>query len=753
MLPTWKKEGILMKLRKIGVILTSTALSFTLFSSVTSGQTFDNGQPERLQIQVASTATELVSKSQLIKKLKQLFPGRFDFLTESDFTMNSGVYYPEDEVLRYDLNFSKNVNGKMVHGYMGFVGEGLQAESFYYESPNQADALFPPTVSKSEAEKIASNFVKKLTDGQAYQLDTNSVNHYPNQMLTEPVRYSFSFVQTESGIPIVDQRIEVLVLGNGEIINFYRMAGKTSKNSFDEVKQIQKEDEILTKLKENISISLQYQIEYDSMSNERQVNLVYTPSTKAQGVHAITGNWQTINGFAKELPENRKVEKITNSQLAPRQEGITVEQAKKTAEDFLEINSDQVKLMIQSIDEMKNYNGQEVISIQYSYEFKNGGYGTSLEIDKNTGEILQYHDIKSEVLKEIGEVSEPEKAITKDQALAKAISYLKEWVPSYLHNYAKPIDDPNVDEYQGTYHFVFPRVVNGITVLGDEINVAIAKDGSVSYLYVNHQKIEDWPSTKHVIGDKKAVEIMKEDLSVKLTYMQQANEQKNHYYLVYTPYYQGNLYNNIDALTGEWLHISNGSDTPSVVKHPTAEEELNYLINAGVLEVRDIKAFNADAAITKGEALEMLIKSLTHFYEGPYLNNGIAAQSFENIDPKHPLYQIVERAVVIGILDPSEQSFEPDAPITRQEIAAWYIRVLGLEQAGEHSAIYKLDFSDASKVQKEYTGYVALANALGLLTTERNLFYPQKEVTYAELAVSVIVLAHTIYRNGNNMYY
>ena len=55
------------------------------------------------------------------------------------------------------------------------------------------------------------------------------------------------------------------------------------------------------------------------------------------------------------------------------------------------------------------------------------------------------------------------------------------------------------------------------------------------------------------------------------------------------------------------------------------------------------------------------------------------------------------------------QSFDVDSPIKRDELAAWYIRVLGLEQAAKDSSIYKLGFADANKVQKEYTGYVALA--------------------------------------------
>jgi len=94
----------LKKRKKLGVVLTSAALSIGLFSSVTQASvgyesTQNNGQPEKLQIQVADT-NSVVSKDQLIKKLKELFPKKFDFLSNKDFTLNSSVYYPENETIR-----------------------------------------------------------------------------------------------------------------------------------------------------------------------------------------------------------------------------------------------------------------------------------------------------------------------------------------------------------------------------------------------------------------------------------------------------------------------------------------------------------------------------------------------------------------------------------------------------------------------------------------------------------------------------
>ena len=61
------------------------------------------------------------------------------------------------------------------------------------------------------------------------------------------------------------------------------------------------------------------------------------------------------------LSSKTKIEKITANPLPPKQNGITVEEAKKIAEQFLAIDSDKVKLRIESIHEMENYNGQTVI--------------------------------------------------------------------------------------------------------------------------------------------------------------------------------------------------------------------------------------------------------------------------------------------------------------------------------------------------------------------------------------------------------
>ena len=177
---------------------------------------------------------------------------------------------------------------------------------------------------------------------------------------------------------------------------------------------------------------------------------------------------------------------------------------------------------------------------------------------------------------------------------------------------------------------------------------------------------------------------MEDAFSLKLTYMKHAkNEKKNHYDLVYLPVFNDEPFSYLNATTGEWSNLFSGKDSITV-SHPSAEEELNYLINAKVLDVKDVQSFNGDAAISKGDALKVLMNSLTYFYHGGYqFGRENMNQTFDNIDPKHPLYQEIERAVEAGIIKADRQNFNVDSPITREELSVWMIRVLGLDAGSE----------------------------------------------------------------------
>ncbi len=742
----------MLRAKKIGVLLTVSALSIGLLATPASATSSILSQSEKKLMVAVVDST--FTKADLIKKFRSLFP-EFASIKDSDFQMSSGTYYPEDGIKRYSLSFYETIDGKRNYGSVSFYGDKLEIESFYFSPPIDADSLFPAKYSKEEAQDKAVEYVKKMLKGTNYQLNDEQYNYYPTRILTEPIYYSFSFTKTENNIPISDSRVEVSIMGNGEITNFHRYPVKEEKSTYDNVKSIKDKNNILKAWKENLSVELQYSIDYNYRTGDQQVNLVYHLNPSLVGTHASNGKWFDGNEFLTKYPKPVKLEKLVDKALPSKQKGITVEQAKKVAEKLLKPTSDKLSLTIQSIDEIENYNGMEVISISYSYSNKSRsfGYGGSVEINKATGELVNFYSAMPQVLQELGEKVEVKKPITEKEALAKANAYLKEWTPSILHNFAKPVNSPYFDEFSGTYQFSFPRMVNGLRVVGDQINISISSDGSLNNLNVNNQKVDNWPSVKQAISAKEAKDIYTKALDLKLSYVKQYKKDNKHYDLLYTPLYNNSNNNTLNALTGKWISYY-GEESTTTVKHSWAEEELNYLISTNAIEVKDAKNFNGDAPVTRGEALKIMINSLSYIYGG-YYGEENPNQAFENINSKHPLYQVIQRAVETGIITADSKTFDVNAKVTKEELAAWYIKALGLDAAAKNSKIYKNEYSDAASIKPEYVGYVALADSLGLLKGENGKFNPTKEVSYAEIAVSTIKLAHAISQKnkGLNVYY
>ncbi|MEQ6357950.1 YcdB/YcdC domain-containing protein [Lysinibacillus sp. M3] len=740
------------KFKKLGIILASTAFSVGVISPMAQASANVKESQERVAIQVASTETK-VTKSELIKQLNTLFPGKFKFVSEKDFSMGEAHYFNDDATIRYDLSFQKTINGKDVFGEFTFKGENLELEYFHYQPANIADALYPVKYSEADAKKIAQDFLKKMPNTANYKLREDDwygdFGFSFSRPLSEPITYSFNYSPTHNGVPLSNENLNITVLANGEVVSMYRNTGSTSKATFDNVDQKKNESDILAQVRENLSVDLRYMVDYNYQTGESIAKLVYMPPTSFTGVHALNGQWHTVNGFTSQVPTAKGVEKLASQPLEPRKKDVTVAEVEELAKSFLKVDSDKVKLEIESVNERENDNGETIYSVNYMYHLGNSGYGASFEVNKATGEITDYWDIRRDFM----ETDQKVEPIAKEAALAKAIDYLKAWAPSYLHNYSKPIEETTYDKESKRYYFSFPRIVNGIAVVGDEISVGISADGKLSSLNISNHKIDNWPAVNKAIPADKAKETFHKGLSLELQYAKQDGEDKHHYDLVYSPVYDGSLFNSIDATTGKWLQNVDDAKEKPAISHPTAGGELTYLLHQNVLEVKDAANFNADTAVNKGEALKILVKSLSYgYYDFGTYGRDDEKQSFKNIDKKHPLYGTVEQAVGIGIIQPADQ-FAVDKELTRQELAEWLVRVLNLESAAKHGDIYKLNFADASSIKQEYAGYIALASAMGLIDGQQNKFNATGKVTYADLAISTVRLAKAINEENNGRHY
>ncbi len=312
--------------------------------------------------------------------------------------------------------------------------------------------------------KIAKEFLAKFPNTENYKLQENGTgsDSYFNMSrpLSQPIAYSFVYSPTQNGVAISEQYFTIEVLANGEITSVYRNTEPLSKATFDSVEQKKTEADILAQIRDNLAVELRYTVDYDFETDQRKVKLVYAPAIGFNGVHALNGQWQTVNGFSAQVPKVKRVEKLSSQPLEPRKKGMTLAEVEEFAKSFLKVDPDKAKLQIDMIDERENQNGETIYSVNYTYVYDNGGIGSSFELNKATGEIIQYHDLTRDFVKSNDKTT----TISKDAALNKAIEYLKQWAPSYVHNYSKPLEDAVLADYSKEYYFSFPRVVNDIAV-------------------------------------------------------------------------------------------------------------------------------------------------------------------------------------------------------------------------------------------------------------------------------------------------
>lgn len=730
----------MVKFRKASTLLSATALSVGLFAPIASASTLGNERMEGLPIQIAQTDTT-VTKNDLIKRVRGLFPNEFTDVAEKDFQMGTGYWYPNEDTVRYELSFSKNIDNQYVHGYFTFVDETLELEHFYYQGKNSKDAFFPAKYSKEEAQKVADTFIARFDENKGYELVPNDDNYYPLSILTEPIQYSFTYAKKQSGVQISDQSVHVSVLGDGTVISYSKTQNATGDFTYDDSTKKQSESVIAKHVQDALKAQLSYHVDMDYRTGDYDVKLVYKPNNQfMSGVHALTGEWLTSEGLTSTLP-NQTITPIVTEPLAAKQPNLTPEQATEMAKKLLATDQKGVKLSVESIEEVTTETEKIVYSINYMYEYKNGGSGTSLTIDKATGDIIDYYNIENSL--EVQEDDSDETTeLTQQQALEKAVAYVKEYAPSVAHQYSLPLDEVYYEEYNDSYYFTFPRIVNGLTVMGDQISVSVdAKTGNLSNLNVMAYDNVEWPAATASVSQQEATKILKDQLKLELQYVNHPEvEGEQHYSLVYLPVFKDNASAIIDANTGEWVasYGMTNSDKPTI-EHPTAAEELNYLIQTGMLEVDE--TFNPDAPITKEEALKVLLKSVTYTYYHGFDSSETTTQSFTNVTPEDELYPFVTNGLRLGMLDASKRTFDKTAPLTSQELAKWLIGTLNLNNAAKYSDIYQLNYSDAGQVDKELLGYVALAYKMGLLEAENNEIKPKNEVTYAQLAQVIVRLA------------
>lgn len=162
-----------------------------------------------------------------------------------------------------------------------------------------------------------------------------------------------------------------------------------------------------------------------------------------------------------------------------------------------------------------------------------------------------------------------------------------------------------------------------------------------------------------------------------------------------------------------------------------AKDEINKLAAKGIFQGKTETTFSPNADISRAEFAVVLARALDlpmKDFEGTF---------FDVPTSKKWAYAGVEAAARAGIVNGTENGeFNPDAPITREEIATMVIRAIDYKNKSLLKDLkMPANFNDHSTIGAFAIESVYQAAALGVILGDKGKFYPKNNATRAEAAV------------------
>jgi len=758
-----------MNRKRIFSMLLSLVLTFTVTSS-TFAITMPVAQAAVPQITNISTGTSTINSQgeESVKiskeKAKEIAKGiiKTYFNTEIDenkLTQTSNLYtstYNGEENSSWNINWDMSNMEKTVNISVTLnaeTGEITQASN--YERLVNGESTVP-IINVKDAKQISDGFLKKI---QPNKFNESNSRNSDNLLYGASPNYSFNYISKVNGIEYDGNSIGIEVDGvKGKVVSYNN--NWTQDLQYPEISGIVDSKTAEEAFKKETKLNLRYitttQNNYDQ--NKKDVKLVYIPElVKGNKLDAKDGKilepYNNVNdSVIRDLNEKEKVEFYNSAKvIIPRESAVEEVEAGKLIKSFIsKIYGEGYIVQNLGYQEYAKGNGSLSNKI-WSANFnkgeigKNNEYG-NISIDALTGQILNC----SKYSNEDNNVSEKFVAkLTWEEAYTKAIQAISQYYPDKV----KQIKTEqchytyNTDDKIGErgYNFNFIRLENGVEYYDNNINISFsAVTGNMTNLNSNWDKDIKFPEIKSIISKDEAGEIMFNKYKPVLVYTQinkSVNPEKPELEtkLAYRLTDDSGLYDykNIDAFTGKFVNYNGENIDQNIelfkekIKGSKAEKELSVLAARGLIETSD---FKLDQKITQMDLIKMLVNSRGY---QPYMAEKAADLKFSNIAKSDANYKYIQMAISYGIMENSEGEFIGDKLVTREDFAKTLVKFTGYSKLAEHVDIFKINYSDVSKISKDNLGYVAIAEAFGYIQVENNEFKPGDIVTMEGLGIGV----------------
>lgn len=760
--------------KKLAVMLASAMLasSWTVSAGVYAESGADTGQTEEgAAAGQSESEAGSITRERAEQLMRQYISIPEEYKLQSSSYSGQKLFKGERKVWRMD--FMKTVNGKNLGSIYASIdaasGQLLSFDS-YSNEPGGA-ATYPLKVDREAAKKLALDFIEEIAEDYTSQImlnETSGVDVLPP--LSGQVRHEIRFDRIVGGVPYLDNYIQLSIDSEGHVLRF--------DLRWDETIDFPKIDKTLTAAEAEAAIrelgkpELSYTMS-GTPGGKQETKLSYHLSPIV--IDAATGQELPANNYESwnegTVQENPLTEKPLS--VPPKGGELTEDEAIEAVNKAFGLPGN-AELQGTNVSEYTEDSGETSIRWELNWRImkdgKESGY-IHASVDGSTGVVLNYYGYAYENGPQAGS------AVSLDEAVQTAVDTVKKqlpWMTDELY-----LEKPNADRYEGStpeeigsYSISFRHKIHGADVSYDRVYVSVnARTGKVenySASIADHKYPVKAPRT---IEASEAVDRYMDYYDIVLTYRlfqqywigdnpiplekfkvmlaageidEDAVEERAKVELVYLlqskPRHESVF---LDAESGEWRSRETGAVTTLDVPKPTdaaghwAEESLGLMVAYKALDLEDGKV-RPNALITRGELIKMLVLARSGGgYYGDDMMSGAADKataSFSDVAANSAYFVYVESALEQNLIDLGDGSFNPDATVTRDEMAELIVRALGYSTLANYDHIFKANFKDAAEIDNK--GQAAIVVGLKIMSLSDGKFLPDKAVTRAEASIA-----------------
>lgn len=673
------------------------------------------------------------------------------------------IGYREDEypVLRkvWEFSWSDSMLGRWQHYRVEVDADTGNILSYFEDQDWSRYKRVAKPKSQKECKVIAENFLKKLEPEKLSQLKEKNTpkNEYLLWDPYGPQRYNFAYERQINGIPFPENSVSLIInADNGRVMQYYYNWNDSVK--FPETKPIIKTEDAEKIFIGKVGLKLNYvQLNRYSPINlpgKTPVQLYYVLGdnfSQPEMIDAVTG--KIIDQYGKEIVK-QKVYMPVKEEPAPvpkNQKTLTMEEAKEKVKDYINIPE---KFKAQSSRYLEGWGAgsQKTWQFDFGPDSYGGGDFLNVGIDAVTGQLVNFHR------RERGWDTNEDRKINYDYAKCKniAVDFLKKVAPQKAE-YTLLVEQPDnqlwvvngkaIDPPE--YGFYFHRVVNGIPFPSNSLSVNVDNStGEVRSFWSNWDQNLKFAGEQSIISEQQAINKYFEVEKPSPVYTFKLNENgrpSTEVMLVYRFYTDDPKM--VEAATGKvtsYYDMERPAMLEDIPGH-WAEREIRTLSTWGIITGANNK-FNPDKPITRAEFVNMLVIA-----KGLEIDKD-AISTFEDVPKNAWYFGAVQAAEKAGLVKGSGGKFNPDKPISRQEVVTMLVNSAGQSSAQNVPAEVLTGFKDKDKVAAWAQGYVSQAVEMGILTGKDGYLKPQANASRAEAAVLLFKFIENSERFGRYGY-